>query len=208
MDLSKLSDKISQSNPKPMGFKHFYSVFLPLVLHDGEWSLLYEVRSPTLRRQPNEICFPGGGIDEGESAITSALRELREELGVEDAEVLGELDFLCHRSGVVIYPVVGTFSADTELIFSVDEVAEVFYVPISELLSQNEICTLSFEVTPNFTPDLVGVSEDYVWEIADEKSPIYRYQGRIIWGMTARITNCFLDLLLGCGEILDPFRGA
>jgi putative (di)nucleoside polyphosphate hydrolase len=36
--------------------------------------------------------MPQGGIDKGEDAVTAALRELREEVGTDKAEVVGEID--------------------------------------------------------------------------------------------------------------------
>ena len=38
------------------------SVTIPLVQKDNNIFILFEVRSKTLRYQPNEICFPGGKI--------------------------------------------------------------------------------------------------------------------------------------------------
>lgn len=40
---------------------------------------------------PNSWQFPQGGIDDGEEAKTAALRELKEETGVETVEILDEM---------------------------------------------------------------------------------------------------------------------
>lgn len=195
MDLSVLSHKLAQNCPKPMGSTRFFSVFIPLVAHEGEWSLLFEVRSSAMRRQPSEVCFPGGGFELGESPSQCAVRELAEELGVHSPTILGELDFMCHRSGGVIYPVVGTFPSDTPLVLNPDEVSEIFYVPLSVLKSQHEICTLGVEVTPKFPLEQVGITENYPWGVKDESFPVYRHQGHVIWGITANITQYLLQFL-------------
>lgn len=55
------------------------------VIHDDRGRLLL------LRSRHGDLKFPGGGIDPGESVAQALLRELAEECGVVDAEVLQEL---------------------------------------------------------------------------------------------------------------------
>lgn len=65
-------------------------------------------RAAGLNRHASQWALPGGRVDEGESAIDAALRELHEELGVvlDGSSVLGFLDDYRTRSGYVITPVV------------------------------------------------------------------------------------------------------
>jgi 8-oxo-dGTP pyrophosphatase MutT (NUDIX family) len=65
-------------------------------------------RSAGLNRHASQWALPGGRLDEGETAIDAARRELDEELGVgvEADAVLGMLDDYPTRSGYVITPVV------------------------------------------------------------------------------------------------------
>src|SRR5690606_24875815 len=86
------------------------AVLLPLVQVEGEWCVLFEVRSSTMRSQPGDICFPGGRIDPAdESPLFAALRETHEELGVkpETVEVLGPLSPYVASPSFVVYPFVG-----------------------------------------------------------------------------------------------------
>ena len=53
-----------------------------VVLHDGGRVLLTR-RAKTMRSFPGCWVFPGGGVDPGESVRAAALRELREETGIE-----------------------------------------------------------------------------------------------------------------------------
>ena len=55
------------------------AVLIPLVETGGELSILFEVRQTGIR-QGGEICFPGGGIEENETAEEAAVREASEEL--------------------------------------------------------------------------------------------------------------------------------
>ena len=65
-------------------------------------------RPAGLNRHAGQWALPGGRLDDGETAIEAALRELDEELGVSLAAdaVLGLLDDYPTRSGYVMTPVV------------------------------------------------------------------------------------------------------
>ena len=68
--------------PKVQDVTGEYAVLVPLVERPEGLCLLYEVRADTLGRQPGEVCFPGGQLEPGEDAVSCALRETWEELGI------------------------------------------------------------------------------------------------------------------------------
>ena len=70
-----------------------YAVLVPMVETGQGTGLLLEVRTEYVK-QPGEICFPGGKIEEDETPVTAALRETCEELGISagDVEIVKELD--------------------------------------------------------------------------------------------------------------------
>ena len=67
MTLREISRRLSGRSPRLQDVTAEYAVLVPLVEGGEELSLLFEVRAYTLRRQPGEVCFPGGRIEPGES---------------------------------------------------------------------------------------------------------------------------------------------
>ena len=123
--------------PKVQDVTGEYAVLVPLVERPEGLCLLYEVRADTLGRQPGEVCFPGGRLEPGEDAVSCALRETWEELGIPRpaVEVVAELDWLTHQGGFVLYPVLGIVAPEAaeRLRPGPAEVKETFFVPVDWL---------------------------------------------------------------------------
>jgi len=202
VELDKLEARLKHRTPGLMDARRAYAVLVPLVEREGELSLLYEVRAKTLRRQPGEVCFPGGRMEAGETPEECALRETWEELGIPSRSVrlLGRLDFIAHRANFIMWPVLGLVDGGaltSRLRPSPAEVDEVFFVPLSHLLDTPPI-EYDYDLIPtpavNFPYELIGIPRDYQWQKGSENVPVYPWQGRAIWGLTGRITRNLVQI--------------
>jgi 8-oxo-dGTP pyrophosphatase MutT (NUDIX family) len=99
--------------------------------------LVLTVRTDHLQAHAGQVAFPGGRTDpEDGDALTTALRESEEEIGLDRALVtpLGYLDCFETISGYCVTPVVAWIDAHAPLYPAPAEVAEVFEVPLAFLL--------------------------------------------------------------------------
>lgn len=96
-------------------------------------------RAAGLSRHASQWALPGGRLDEGETPIDAARRELHEELGVGLGEeaVLGLLDDYATRSGYVITPVVLWAGGPLELQPDPGEVLAAYRVGLHELVRED-----------------------------------------------------------------------
>ena len=101
----------------------------------GHAALVLTKRSPRLNSHAGQWAIPGGRVDHGESAAEGALRELREEVGLDRGpdSILGRLDDYVTRSGYVITPIVVWGGADARLVANAEEVRIIHRVSFDEL---------------------------------------------------------------------------
>ena len=187
--------------PGLLGASRAYAVLCPLLEGADGLELLYEVRAAGIR-QGGEVCFPGGRMEDGETPSQCALRETEEELSIPRAYItpLGNMDFICNQRGFLLYPVPAFLQADglKFLKASPAEVAETFTVPLS-FFRETPPRVYSYELTPrppaDFPYEEIGISPDYPWASGRVEVPVWRWRGRAVWGMTARITNALVNAL-------------
>jgi 8-oxo-dGTP pyrophosphatase MutT (NUDIX family) len=159
------------------------AVLAPLYEQNGEVLVVLTRRAQHLRSHRGEVSFPGGGQEGGEDLRTTALRESREETGLDPSsvEILGELDHLeTVTSRSFITPFVGVLPGRPTLEPNPHEVEKILHVPLSDLLA----------------PD---VFREERWGLPPLDRPIYFFEivGDTIWGATAFMLRNFLALVTG-----------
>lgn len=157
------------------------AVLVPLVERAEGLRVLLTRRTDHLRDHPGQVSFPGGRLEgAGETPLAAALRETREELGLDPArvEIAGYLPVHAVVTGFAVTPVVGFIAPPFQLTPDPFEVADVFEVPLAWLLQPGS-------AIPG-TRRARGV-ELPVWE--------YPWEGRRIWGATAQILRSLLDII-------------
>ena len=132
--------------------------------------LILTQRPEAMRTHAGQVAFPGGRIDEGEDAVSAALREAQEELDLNPALVrlLGEADPYCTITGYWVTPVIGIIPPDLELVPNPTEVADWFEAPLDFVLDPAN--------QRKMTAEYRGRMRHY-YQID--------WQGRHIWGATA-----------------------
>lgn len=203
MDASRILAKLEGRAPSIMGQQRYKqsAVLLPLLNIQDETHVLFEVRSMQMRSQPGDICFPGGRIDKTDkSPKETAIRETMEELGISasNIEAVTPLDYIVNDSGRIIYPFVGKLLNYEQIKLNEAEVSEVFTVPLSYFLeTEPEVYKVHFQVNPekDFPFDLIVGGKDYKWNTGHIDELFYQYNGKVIWGLTAKILTHFVHLL-------------
>ncbi|OOG45823.1 coenzyme A pyrophosphatase [Rhodanobacter sp. C01] len=134
--------------------------------------LVLTVRTDQLQSHAGQVAFPGGRSDpaDGGDALTTALRESKEEIGLDPALVtpLGYLDSFETISGYCITPVVANIATEAQLYPAPDEVAEVFEVPLAFFLEPANLRRYTMEFRGHHRPMVEFV-----------------HGGHRIWGATA-----------------------
>ncbi|TET67951.1 MAG: CoA pyrophosphatase [Dehalococcoidia bacterium] len=155
------------------------AVLLPIYYKQGQYYILFIKRTEWVEKHKGEISFPGGVSEERDKTLLdTALRECAEEIDLmpDKVEILGELDDeVSVKTNYVITPFVALIPWPYQ--FKVDgrETEEIIEIPTSALLDK-------------------GYSRQETRDGETVTSYFYDYQGRVIWGATARILNKFLGV--------------
>ena len=146
----------------------------------GETALILTGRVSGLRSHGGQWALPGGRIDDGETPVAAALRELREEIGLDLAEsnVLGTLDDYPTRSGYLITPVVAWGGHHPPLRLNPQEVASVRRIKLADIAREDAV---EFDSIPESERRVVRL----------------RVNGRTIHAPTAALIYQFREVLAG-----------
>lgn len=166
------------------------AVLVPLVVRGDTPFVLLTQRTDHLTDHPGQISFPGGRVDPGDAdAVATALREAQEEIGLSPnhIEVLGTMPTYTTGTGFVVTPVVALVRPGFELRADPFEVAEIFEVPLSFLMTPAHHHRHEIEVG--------GIRRQFLsmpYHGVDERGQPRRY---FIWGATAGMLRNLYRLL-------------
>jgi 8-oxo-dGTP pyrophosphatase MutT (NUDIX family) len=152
-----------------------------------ETAILLTRRASGLRAHRAQWALPGGRCDAGETQIQSALRELREELGLElgDDAVLGLLDDYPTRSGYLITPVVVWAGAEGAIVPNPQEVASVHRIPLGTVEHEK---AFDFIAIPESTRRVVRFHWDERLIHAPTAAMIYQFR-EVLAGRDTRVAD-------------------
>lgn len=181
---NKLAPHINGENfrtftPSPNAYNS--AVLILLRESMGNLQLLFTLRSSNIKSHRGQISFPGGRVEDGESYIDTALRETKEEIGIqpEKIEVLKQLSTLyVPLSNALIHPFVGILTADCKFILNHQEVEDAFWVDFNFFLDENNIEIEKWD----FNGKYVDVP---LWKI---------HPKQVLWGATAMLLSEFIDI--------------
>lgn len=197
--ISGMKKIMKNYEPKIYGNHKESSVLIPLIQVDGEWHILYEVRSK-LVSQAGDSSFPGGKVEEGETYEEAAVRETMEELNIkrENIKVHGEMDFIIGKY-MIIHSFVGEIvDLDISDIHPNEEVETIYTVPVKYFL-ENKPTYFSVHYNPRLDKEFeksLGKNEfDRKLTNGKEEIPVYEIKHHSLWGYTANLTERFIDII-------------
>jgi len=152
-----------------------------------ETGLLLTRRAAGLRAHRAQWALPGGRCDAGETQIQSALRELREELGLDLGEdsVLGMLDDYPTRSGYLITPVVVWVAGSSAIVPSPQEVASVHRISLGVIERE---AAFDFVAIPESTRRVIRFHWDERLIHAPTAAMIYQFR-EVLAGRATRVAD-------------------
>ncbi len=200
--MKDIVNKFNNYKPYINGYKtmKLASLLIPLLKENGKYSIIFELRSKKMRHQPGEISFPGGKIENNETPKEACIRETCEEIGTtaDNINIISPLDIYVSHANLIIHPYVGEIKDISSLDINKDEVDHIFSVPIDYLIDYDaNVYTNDIKIIPNddFPYEKIPNKEKYEFSTGEYPVWFYEYKNYVIWGITARILENFLNYI-------------
>ncbi len=180
------------------------AVLIAILDRPGGPTLLFTRRAAALPHHAGEISFPGGGLGPGEAPEAGALREAREEVGLEPGrvEILGRLDELVSSwARSMVTPVVAAVAAPPPAFTAAEgEVEEAFELPLSRLLEPG-LQRVTLWDPSRLPPEVAAVVRQAPRppEDVDPATGHWRVwsfhadPARVVWGLSGRMLRELID---------------
>lgn len=190
-DLDEIVARVTRHRPTliPEAHSQGRAAATALILHDeagsGPRVLLIERTVRETDHWSGQMALPGGRSDQRDrDLVATAIRETREEVGIQLPGPIGRLDDIgSFTAGVVVSPFVFLVDDEPDLDLHPREVQSAAWIPISYLSSPEAATSTWYEGRGPF--------------------PAIRWGRSHIWGLTYRTLTGFLELI-GCAM---PSRG-
>ena len=155
------------------------AVLIIIRLSQSSPTVVFTKRAWALKNHPGQISFPGGRVDKtDENALSTALREAEEEVGLNKKKVtiLGRLPSHQTGTGFKVAPFVSAVDESSQFWPNSREVDEIFEVPLDFLLNKKNMKVQKL---------MINRKEKRYYTIP--YGPYY------IWGATAHMIKTFSD---------------
>lgn len=202
LDIYSIKNIIENRKPKCLDKMSKFAVLVPFIKIGDELNIIFELRAKDLRRQPGEVSFPGGRLEDGETFKEAAIRETMEELNIKEdnIEMIGEFDYLISYSKMEIHSFIANISvADVDnIIPNPGEVDHLFTVPLDFFINNEPngyYLDLETRYNKDFPYNLIPNGKEYDFRESKRTIYFYEYNDYIIWGYTASIIKHLIDEL-------------
>ena len=137
-----------------------FAVMVALLKQEDGLHVVFEKRAGGLKRQPGEICLPGGARDGNESSEDNAIRETMEELEIsrEQIHMITQMDTLytAYDNKVSVYL---CELRDYDMTYNADEVFVTYYVGLQSSLGKAFVASLGEPEADEENTVLVGLKK-------------------------------------------------